>query len=128
MTISLIEESEIPENYVVGSMTVIRSTADGVGTKTIFASGHHPKLRLVSVRYFATAYSTTADAMAIEDAAGTDYATLAQGSAPTAAGTDAAFTISDPVVERNEVVNYNLVTDGNAANAGLIIVQFESIH
>lgn len=130
MTISTIEESELPESMVPFTVYHCRSPADSVGQVVISAAGHHPKCRLVRANYIAIVYSTAVDVLAIERGSGEDVATVS-GAAVT--GTPAAFTIAPAAAtknsfERNEDIAVNLTTDGNAANSGLALMTFENIH
>jgi len=47
MTISTIEEDEIPESFGVFTLYHMRDPAAAVGQVVISAAGHHPKCRLV---------------------------------------------------------------------------------
>ncbi len=126
MSISLIEETEIPEYFSVFTLVYCRKPADGTGQVILAAPGHHPKCRIARATVVVLAYSTTQDVIAIEDGDGNDAATVTAG---TAIGVAVDFTlIAGQVFERNEAIAYNLTTDGNAANADIIFVQLESIH
>lgn len=126
MTISTIEESEIPEYFSVFTLIHHRKPADSVGQVVLAAPGHHPKCRIARASYNVLAYSTAADVIAIEDGDGTDAATVTGGAA---IGVSVDFTlVAGQVFERNEAICVNLTTDGNAANAGIVTIQCESIH
>lgn|GEM_PF-6509064 len=47
MTISKVEQNELPEYLVVGTVIKGYKTADGTGSITLLAAGHHPKIRIV---------------------------------------------------------------------------------
>ena len=126
MTISTIEESEIPEHYSVFTLVHNRKPADAVGQVILAAAGHHPKCRIARASANVLAYSTAADVIAIEDGDGNDAATVTAGAA---IGVSVDFTlIAGQVFERNEAIAVNLTTDGNAANATVVTIQLESIH
>ena len=126
MTISTIEESEIPEHNSIFTVVHARKPADAVGVTQLLAPGHHPKCRLVSVKAMPLVYANAVDVFAVEDGDGNDAATISAG-----AGIGISTTgtlIAGQVFERNESVNVNLTTDGDATNATLVFVQLESIH
>jgi hypothetical protein len=125
MTLNSIEPAEIPEYFVTGCLTYFRSTADAVGQTVLLAAGKHPKLRITRADVFVIAYSTAADVFAIEEQGGTDHGTVTAGAV---AGLKTAFSITDDIFEANEAVCINLTTDGNALNAAIISIYFESIH
>jgi len=57
MTISKIEENEIPESFGVFTLYHTRTPADAVGQVVISAAGHHPKCRLVRATVIALSYT-----------------------------------------------------------------------
>lgn len=125
MVLNTIEESEVPEYFMVGTVAYARKPADSVGQVILVRAGHHPKVRITKCYYDVLAYATAADVIALEEEGGTDHATLTGGAA---IGVNVDATITDDIFEKNEAICYNLTTDGNAANAGIFFVQFESIH
>jgi hypothetical protein len=130
MSISTIEESEIPEHFSIFTLVHFRKPADGTGTVILSAAGHHPKCRLVKGQSVVLAYSTAADVAALERGSGEDVATVTTGAA---IGISVDFTIAPAagtknVFEKNEDIVFNLTTDGNAANADIFAFTFESIH
>lgn len=127
MSISTIEESEIPEHFDVFTLVHCRKPADAVGSNTLAAPGHHPKCRIVKVESVCLAYSTAADVYDIEDGDG-NLATAAS-TVGAAIGVSAEATlVAGQVFERNEAIVHELTTDGNAANAYIVFVTCESIH
>jgi hypothetical protein len=127
MSISTIEESEIPEHYSVFTLVHARDPADATGQTVLSAPGHHPKCRIADLKVVVTAYSTAVDVGAIEDGDGNDAATFTCAAVVGSKQT-AKTIISGQVFERNEAIVHNLTTDGNAANAYLCFVTLESIH
>ena len=125
MTISTIEESEIPEHYSLFGITVHYKVAFTAGIKQIVAPGHHPKCRLVSGQVHPHAYSTAGSTYIVEDGDGNDASIVA-----TTAVVDTTVDMSliaGQVFERNEAICI-LSTQGNAANAASVSLLFESIH
>ena len=128
MSISTVEEKEIPEHYENFGVTYVAgvsSTTTAVQTEVI-APGHHPKCRLVSCAVLGFAYDTAPMKCTIEDGDGnnaSDEMDMGAFVNTRVAGTP----ISGQVFERNEAIVF-LITGGNAANAGIITAQFESIH
>ncbi len=125
-----IEENEIPEHFSLFTLVHFRKPADGVGTVTLSAAGHHPKCRLVKGQSVVLAYSTAADVAVLERGTGEDVASVTCGAA---IGVSVDFTIApaagtENVFEKNEDIVFNLTTDGNAANADIFAFTFESIH
>jgi hypothetical protein len=126
MTISVIDASQLPEYTSLYTLVHFRGTDGVVGPTTMVAAGHHPKFRMTKAYAVPIAYSTATDVFAIEETTtGTDHATVSAG---TTVNIATNFTITDDVFERNEGIAVNLTTDGNAANATLIVAQFESIY
>ncbi|HWQ95927.1 MAG TPA: hypothetical protein VN368_01005 [Candidatus Methylomirabilis sp.] len=130
MSISTVEENQIPESYSLFTLVHFRKPADGTGAVTLAAAGRHPKCRLVKGQSVVLAYSTAADVAALERGSGEDVATVTCGAA---IGVSADFTIAPAagtknVFERDEDIVFNLTTDGNAANADIFAFTFESIH
>jgi len=125
MTLSKVDQNELPEYLVPFSVVYMATVAGATGQVVLVAPGHHPKCRLVKAVITSEAYSTAADVYAIEDGDGNDAAT----------GTQSA-TVNTPVTmtlvpgqyfDRNEAICINRTTVGNAANACFILAQFESI-
>lgn len=127
MSISQLEESELPEHYSVFTLVHARDPADSTGQVVLSAPGHHPKCRLADLKVVVTAYSTAVDVGAIEDGDGNDAATFTCAAVVGSKQT-AKTIIQGQVFERNEAICVNLTTDGNAANAFLLFATFESIH
>lgn len=130
MTISTIEENEIPESFSVFTIYHAHIAGTATGQVVISAAGHHPKCRLVRAHYVAVAYATGASVFSIERGSGEDVATL---TGPAALGVSAAATIAPAAgtknsFERNEDIAVNLTTQGSATNAGLLVMTFENIH
>lgn len=125
MTISTIEESEIPEHYSIWGMTVAYKVGFTAGQKVIVAAGHHPKCRLVSGQVHPHIFTTTGSQFTVEDGDGnnaTDNLTTA------VVDTMLDFTpIAGQVFERNEAICI-LSVQGNAANANSVYLLFESVH
>lgn len=127
MSLSQVEEAEIPDHYSIFTLVHLRDPADAVGQVVLAHPGHHPKCRLVDVKAAVLAYSTAVDIFAIEDGDGNDAATVT--CAATVGSKQTAKTlIEGQVFERNEAICLNLTTDGNAANAFIATMTFESIH
>lgn len=126
MTISTIEESEIPEMFGVFTVVHARKPADAVGAVQLVAAGHHPKCRIKTVVAMPLVYANAVDIFAVEDGEGNDAATISAGAGIGISTT--ATVISGQVFERNESINVNLTTDGDATNATLVFVQLETIH
>lgn len=130
MSISTIEESEIPESFSIFTLVHFRKPADAVGRVLLSAAGHHPKCRLVKGQSVVLAYNASADVAAIERGSGEDVATVTCGAA---IGVSVDYTIAPAAgtkntFERNEDIYFNLTTDGDAANADIHAFTFESIH
>jgi len=125
MTISTIEESEIPE-YTI-PFTLVRNTVPAsTAVIEMVAAGHHPKCRMTGGQAIATVYATGVQIIAVEDGGGTDAATC---SASATVFTPVSLTlIKDQVFERNESINCVVSTAGSATNSVLIVAQFENIH
>ena len=128
MSISTVEEKEIPEHYENFGVTYVAGINSTLGATQIevIAPGHHPKCRLVSCAVLGFAYDTSVMKCTIEDGDGNDASDEMNMGA--VVNTRVAGTpISGQVFERNEAIVF-LITGGNAANAGIITAQFESIH
>jgi hypothetical protein len=131
MGITMIDPGEFPETGVF-NLIAIRSPADATG-QVIFPGGeaqNHPKCKLIKCVVIPLAYSTAIDVIAIERGSGEDVATV---SAAAVVGTPATATIAPAAAtknsfEVNEDICYNLTTDGNAANATIIICTMKNIH
>ncbi len=126
---NLIDGSELPTSTF--ALIAVRSPADGVG-QAVFPggeAGNHRKCRLLKAVATPLAYSTAADVIAIERGSGEDVATV---TAAAVVGTPTAATIAPAAGTKNqfaadEDICYNLTTDGNAANATMIVATFVTI-
>lgn len=130
MSISLIEETEIPESFSLFTLVHFRKPADATGAVTLAAAGGHPKCRLVKGQSVVLAYSTAADIAALERQSGEDVATVTCG---TAIGVSVDYTIAPAAATRNEFLRnedivFRLTTDGDAANADIHAFTFANIH
>jgi len=124
MSVSKVDQNELPEYLVPFTLVFYGTIAGATAVTVLAAAGHHPKCRLVRGQIYSVAYSTAADTIAIEDGGGTDAATATQS---TTANTATALTlVQDQYFDRNEAICISR-TVGNAGNAILVEVQFESI-
>ena len=128
MTISKIEQNELPESYSVFTLYHARDPAHAIGQVVISASGHHPKCRLVRAVVISL-IQVASDVIVIERQSGED---VASATASTTEMTPVVFTIAPAagtknVFERNEDICINLTTDGDATNSALVLMTFESI-
>jgi len=103
--------------------------AEGTGQKTLAEAGRHPKCKLVSGQVITLLYSTSADIFAIEHEDGGNVATATQSGT---VGTPTALSIApaagySAVFERNEPIIEIASTEGNAANATMIVCVFETV-
>ena len=124
MTVSLIEESEIPEYFSCPCAVKGFKTAD-TGQITLWAAGHHPKMRIVRFGCFLGASAVTS-VLVIEDGDGTD-ATGGLSPGTTAFVTTEGSLIAGQYFDRNEAVCLTPTTAGTTTLA-LVFVQCESIH
>lgn len=126
---SQIDPAELPAQTF--TLVAFRSPADGTG-QVIFPggeSGNHRKCKLLKAVAVPLAYSTAVDVVAIERGSGEDVATVTVAST---VGTPAVATIAPAAGTKNqfdvdEEICYNLTTDGNAANATMIVATFVTI-
>jgi hypothetical protein len=126
MTISKIEQNELPEYLVPFTLTYMATVAGSTGQVILAAAGHHPKCRFVRGQVTSQAYSTTADQYVVEDGDGNDATAACVQS--TTVNTPASFVaIAGQYFDRTEAICINRTVVGNAANACFVIVQFESI-
>lgn len=125
MTISTIEESEMPEQYSLFSTVTAYKVAFTAGQKVIVAAGHHPKCRLVGGQVHPHIFTTTGSQFTVEKMDGTN----ASDNLTTAVvDTMLDFTpIQGIVFERNDAIVI-LSVQGNAANANSVYLLFESVH
>ncbi|MCK4820080.1 hypothetical protein KA005_30220, partial [bacterium] len=91
MSISQIEESEIPEAFGIFTLSRTRVPNEGTDQIELAAAGRHPKCRLLSAEVVATIYSTGVDELAIEHEDGGNVATA---SASATVGTPVPMTIA----------------------------------
>lgn len=125
MTISTIEETEIPEHY--GHITLIKGykTADSTGQFQLLAAGHHPKCRIT--RTSVTILDGSAQVQAvIEDGDGNDAATGLNSGTTAFVNTEGTL-VAGQVFERNEAVMLNVTAAGTGIHA-LFVVELETIH
>ena len=125
MTISTIEESEIPEGSLAFSVT--RNTVPGsTAVINMIPAGMHPKCKLVGGQAIATVYATGVQIIAIEDGAGNDAATCS-ASATVFTPVDLTL-VRDQIFEKNESINLLVTTAGSATNSVLVTANFVNIH
>jgi hypothetical protein len=125
MTVSLIEESEIPEFYSHITLSKGFKTADGTSQIQMVAAGHHPKMRITRAQVTVFAGSVAVAAV-IEDGDGND-ATSSLSSGTTAFATTEATLVAGQYFDRNEAVMIKPSAAGTDIYA-LYIVELESIH
>ena len=127
MAISTLEPTEFPEHNFPFELIHNRKPADAIGQVVLCAGGHHPKCRLVSMKYMVVVYTGAADVFVAEDGTGNNATQDLTGGA--AIGVETTCTlIQGQVFERNEGICINMTTDGDNANAGILTLQLESIH
>jgi hypothetical protein len=126
MTISKIEQNELPEYLVPFTLTYMATVAGSTGQVILAAAGHHPKCRFVRGQVTSQAATTTGDQYVVEDGDGND-ATAAALQSLTANTPTAFVPIAGQYFDRTEAICINRTVVGNAANACFVIVQFESI-
>jgi len=119
------DQDELPEYMVVGSVHHGFKTADAPGKTTLLAAGHHPKLRIVKADVTLLAEATTQATAQIE--LGSDGTDLVTGlDTGTAVATVAGTVVPGLTVPRNDAVVLNVLTSG-ATVAALFDCQFESV-
>ena len=123
----MLEANEIPEYQSVWSIAAVQEVAGTTGSRqTLCAAGHHPKCRLVRGDVITLAWGAADDSLLVEDGDGNDASDdLDQHG--TVHGVTSFTPIPGQVFERNEAIML-LRTVGNAANASITTVTFESIH
>lgn len=128
MSISQIEENEIPEGFGRFSITHVRGVGGEEGQQIVAEAGQHPKCRLLKAWQVPLIWDTAGDTSVIEHEDGGDIGTV-QGAADLA---PVEITIAPAagytsVFEKNEPIIVNM-TEGNAANSTLVVMDFLAVH
>lgn len=119
------DQDELPEYVVVGTVQHGFKTADAPGKTTLLAAGHHPKLRITKANVTLLAAATTQATAVIE--LGSDGTDLVTGlDTGTSAATVAGTVVDGLTVARNDAVVLNVATSG-ATVVALFDCQFESV-
>ena len=126
MTLSKVDQNELPEYLVPFTLVHMATIAGATGQTVLAAPGHHPKCRLVKVTVTSEAYANVPDQYVIEDGDGNDASLAAVQSATVNTPVNGVL-IAGQYFDRNEAICVNRTVKGDAANACFVIAQLESI-
>ena len=130
MSISTVEEKEIPEYF--GVFTLVRTTApnEGAGIVEICAAGHHPKCRIIRAEVVPFVYASAADVIDVQNGDGTTLLTGDMTASATVFTKTAGVVLTGEagIIERNEAILMDIETQGSATNVTQLVATFESVH
>lgn len=115
MTISTIEESEIPDNILHYTFIKCVKTADGTGDYQLVSPGHHSKMRVVSARMIAIGTMTGSMVGTIQRSSDNTVLVAAMTSGTSSDVEVVGVVQAGLTVDKNDGIKVNVSNAGTAA-------------